>query len=76
MQMEKFSLDLTGMRVEVQQEMSKPKPRCITKLKTDIWLPVKLNDSAKYTVELAARAFPVHHCLSSEIEKPICFHWH
>ena len=76
MQMEKLGFDLTGMRVEVQKEMSKSKPRRIIKLNTEIWLLVKLADNAKYTVELAARTCPVHHSLSSEIEKPFCFHWH
>ena len=64
------------MRVEVQKEMSESKPRRIIKLNTEIWLPVKLDDKVKHTAELAARACPVHHSLSSEIEKPICFHWH
>ena len=76
MQMEKLGFDLTGMRVEVQKEMSEFKPRRIIKLNIEIWLPVKLDDKAKHTVELAARACPVHHSLSSKIEKPICFHWH
>ena len=76
MQMEKLGFDLAGMRVEVQKEMSKSKPRRIIKLNTEIWLPVKLDDKAKHTIELAAKACPVHHSLGSEIEKPICFHWH
>ena len=76
MQMEKLGFDLTRMRVKVQKEMSKSKPRRIIELNTEIWLPVKLADNAKYTVELAARACPVHHSLNSEIEKPICLHWH
>ena len=54
MQMEKLGFDLTGMRVEVQKEMSESKPRRIIKLNTEIWLPVKLDNKAKHTVELAA----------------------
>ncbi len=76
MQMEKLSFDLTGMRVEVQKEMSESKPRRIIKLNTEIWLPMKLDDKAKCILELAAKGCPVHHSLSPEIEKPICFHWH
>ena len=76
MQIEKLGFDLIGMRGEVHKEMSKSKPRRIIKLNTEIRLPVKLDDKAKHTVELAAKTCPVHHSLSSEIEKPICFHWH
>ena len=76
MQMDKLGFDLTGMRVVVQKEMSKSKPRRIIKLNTEIWLPVKLDDKAKHTIELAAKNCPVHHSLSPEIDKPIYFHWH
>ncbi|MEC8219197.1 MAG: OsmC family protein, partial [Verrucomicrobiota bacterium] len=65
MQMEKLGFNLTGMRVEVQKEMSEFKSRRIIKLNTEILLPVKLDDKAKHTAELAARACPVHHSLSS-----------
>jgi len=75
MQMEKLGYDLTGMRVEVQKEMSSYKPRRIIRLSTDIWLPAKLDAKEKRTVELAAKGCPVHHSLSSEIDKPTRFHW-
>ena len=69
MQMDKLGFDLTGMRVEVQKEMSKTKPRRIIKLNAEIWLPVKLDDKAKHTVELIAKDCPVQHSLNSEIKK-------
>ena len=75
MQMEKLGFDLTEMRVEVQKEMSESKHRRIVKLNIEIQLPMKLEDKAKCIVELAAKGCPVHHSLSSEIEKPIYFHW-
>jgi putative redox protein len=75
MQSEKHGLDLTGMRIEVQKEMSAYPPRRISKLSTEIWLPAKLDAKQKRTVELAAKSCPVHHSLSSEIDKPILFHW-
>ena len=75
MQMEKMRIDLTGMRIEVQKEMSSYKPRRIIKLSSEIWLPAKLDVKAKRTVELAAKGCPVHHSLSSETDKPIRFHW-
>jgi putative redox protein len=75
MQMEREGVDLAGMRIEVNKEMSKDLPRRIIRLSTEVWLPCQLDDKQKRTVELAAKGCPVHHSLSSEIEKSIVFHW-
>lgn len=75
MQMEALGLDLSGMRVEVQKEMSADLPRRIVKLATEIWLPIELDDDQQWKVELAAKNCPVHHSLNPEIEKPIVFNW-
>jgi uncharacterized OsmC-like protein len=75
MQMEKLGLDLTGARIEVQKEMSSYRPRRIIRLSTEIWLPAKLDAKQKRLVEMAAKGCPVHHSLSSEIDKPVIFHW-
>ena len=75
MQMEALGLDLSGMRIEVQKEMSESLPRRIAKLTTDVWLPIELGDDQKWKVEIAAKNCPVHHSLNPEIEKPIHFHW-
>lgn len=75
MQMEKLGLDLTGMRIEVNKEMSNYKPRRIIKLSTEIWLPGKFDDKTKRKIASAAKGCPVHHSLSSEIDKPVIFHW-
>ncbi len=75
MQMEKLGCDLTGMRIEVQKEMSSYKPRRIIRLSTEIWLPMCFDDKQKRKIEIAAKGCPVHHSLSSEIDKPIRFHW-
>lgn len=75
MHMEKLGHDLAGMRIEVNKEMSSYKPRRIIRLATEIWLPLKLDDKQRRKVELAAKGCPVHHSLSSEIDKPIRFHW-
>jgi len=75
MQMESLGLDLTGMRIEVQKEMSESLPRRIAKLTTDVWLPIELDDDQQWKVQIAAKNCPVHHSLNPEIEKPINFHW-
>ena len=75
MELEKLAVDLTGMRIEVNKEMSANLPRRITRLETEVWLPVELSDDQQWKVEIAAKNCPVHHSLSAEIEKPIIFHW-
>tara|TARA_B110000285_G_scaffold210594_1_gene252557 strand:- start:2100 stop:2585 length:486 start_codon:yes stop_codon:yes gene_type:complete len=75
MQMEALGLNLSGMRIEVQKEMTADLPRRIAKLATEVWLPIALSDDQKWQVEIAAKNCPVHHSLNTEIEKPIIFHW-
>ena len=75
MELEKLGVDLSGMRIEVNKEMSADLPRRIARLETEVWLPVELNDDQQWKVQIAAKNCPVHHSLSPEIEKPIIFHW-
>lgn len=75
MQMEALGIDLKGMKIDVRKEMSKGLPRRITRLETEIWLPVELNDAYKEKVQIAAKNCPVHHSLHPEIEKLITYHW-
>ena len=75
MQMEALGLDLSGMRIEVQKEMTADLPRRIAKLTTDVWLPIELDDDQQWKVQIAAKNCPVHHSLNPEIEKPMTFHW-
>ena len=74
-QMEKLDLDMTGMRIEVTKEMSNYPPRRISRLATEIWVPVSLDTSQKRRLEMAVKNCPVHHSLNSEIDKPVVFHW-
>jgi len=75
MQMEALGIDLKGMRIEVQKEMTTNLPRRIAKLTTEVWLPTALNDDQKWQVEIAANNCPVYHSLNPEIEKSIIFNW-
>jgi putative redox protein len=68
---QRHNIDLTGMRIEVEKQMSKDAPRRIARLTTHIWLPV----AASPELERAALTCPVHHSLHPEIEKPVIFHW-
>ena len=67
----RHNINLAGMRVEVTKEMAKDTPRRITKLITEIWMPVA--QSAE--LERVALGCPVHHSLHPDVEKPVMFHW-
>ena len=74
-QMDRLGHDMTGMRIEVTKEMSKYPPRRISRLATEIWVPVELSDAGKREFEIAVKNCSVHHSLSSEIDKPVTYHW-
>jgi len=59
----------------VKKELSSYRPRRIIEQSTEIWLPAKFDTKQKRPVEQAAKGCSLHHSLSSEIDKPIIFHW-
>ena len=75
MQTERIVLNLSGMRIEVNKEMTTEFPRRIARLETEIWLPLNVTEDQKVLIENAAKGCPVHLSLHSDIEKPIIFHW-
>jgi putative redox protein len=75
MQMQALGVDLKGMRIEVRKEMSKKLPRRISRLETEVWLPIAVSEAHKEKIQKAASNCPVHHSLHAEIEKPVTFHW-
>ncbi len=74
-QMDGLGVDASETRIEMKKEMSKHPPRRIARLATEIWIPVKLETKVRQRIERAVKGCPVHHSLSSEIDKPIIFHW-
>jgi uncharacterized OsmC-like protein len=66
---ERHGIDLTGMRVEVQKEMSADAPRRIVRLITEIWMPVPHDP----VLERTALTCPVRQSLNTEI--PVTWHW-
>lgn len=71
----KHTVDLRGIRFETTKEMSADTPRRIVRLATQIWMPIPETHPAARALEGAARACPVHHSLSPNVDKPIVFHW-
>ncbi|HEX8371926.1 MAG TPA: OsmC family protein [Chthoniobacterales bacterium] len=69
------NIDLTGMKITVKKEMSTSAPRKISKLETEIWIPISLQTDDLRTIEKVAFSCPVHQSLREEVEKPITFHY-
>jgi putative redox protein len=70
---EREKIDLTGMRVTVQKEMSAEPPRRIARLATRIVMPTGLAEQKKTKLEKAAHTCPVHQTLQGKVEMPIEF---
>ena len=70
---EREKIDLTGIRITVQKEMSAEPPRRIAKLSTRIVMPQGLTDLQKTKLERAAHTCPVHQTLHGNVEMPIEF---
>ncbi len=72
----KYGTDLpAGIRWEVTKEMSTDKPRRITRLAVEIWLPFPKTKDPEGVLEQAAINCPVAQSLSPSVEKPVTFHW-
>jgi len=70
---EREKIDLTGMRIMVQKEMSAEPPRRIARLAVRIQMPQGLTDLQKTKLERAALTCPVHQTLHGNVEMPIEF---
>lgn len=72
---QKLGTDIPGVRWEVTKEMSTDKPRRITRLAVEIWLPFPKTMDPDGILEQAALNCPVHHSLHPSVERPVVFHW-
>ena len=70
---EREKIDLTGIRITVQKEMSAELPRRIAKLSVRIVMPRGLTEQQKAKLERAAYTCPVHQTLQGNVEMPIEF---
>ncbi len=70
---ERDKIDLRGMRITVQKEMSAEPPRRIAKLTTRIVMPGGLTEQQKTKLETAAHTCPVRQTLQGNVEMPIEF---
>jgi uncharacterized OsmC-like protein len=68
-------LDLRGMTVSVQKEMSQDKPRRIVGLPSEVHVPLPPDCPQRELLEQAALNCPVHKSLPPEINRPTKFFW-
>lgn len=72
---ERHQIDLRGMEVEVTKEMSADVPRRISRLTTNIRIPLPPDHPQRTLLENGALTCPVHKSLHPEIDKPLEFDW-
>jgi putative redox protein len=68
-------LDLRGMTVLVQKEMSQDAPRRIVGLPSEVHIPLPPDCPQRELLEQAALNCPVHKSLPPEINRPTKFFW-
>lgn len=72
---ERHSIDLTGMSVSVQKEMTPTPPRRIQRLTCEIRVPLDEGHPQREALERAALTCPVYLSLHPEVEKAVTFVW-
>jgi len=72
---EELGVDLRGMKVSVQKEMSKDAPRRIVALPSEVHIPLPPNSPHREVLEQTALNCPVHKSLPPEINRPTRFFW-
>ncbi|MFB6279345.1 MAG: OsmC family protein [Salinibacter sp.] len=71
---EEQGFDLEGTEVTVEKEMASD-PRRIDSLRTEVTMPVALDEQTRTRLERAARHCPVDESIHPDIDAPIVFHW-
>jgi len=75
MKADELGVDLRGMTVSVQKEMSKDAPRRIVGLPSEVHIPLPKGSPHREALEQAALNCPVHKSLPPEINRPTKFYW-
>jgi len=72
---QRHEIDLRGLRVTVEKEMTKEPPRRIARLTTELHLPLPATHPQREALERAALGCPVHRSLHGDVELPVKFFW-
>jgi len=70
---EREKIDLVGMKITVQKEMSADLPRRIARLSARIVFSRPLDERQRAKLENAAKTCPVHQTLQGKVEMPMEF---
>lgn len=73
-QADKHRFDVDGIEISVEKEMAS-NPRRIDSLRTEVTMPVALDERTRERLERAARHCPVDESLHPDVDAPIVFHW-
>ena len=71
---ERHQVELKGMTVQVQKEMASD-PRRISRLTTEVHIPLPADHPQRALLEKTALGCPVHRSLAAEMERPTKFFW-
>ena len=72
---QELGVDLRGMTISVQKEMSKDPPRRIVGLPSEVHIPLPKNHPQRELLDQTALNCPVHKSLPVEINRPTKFFW-
>ena len=72
---EKNGIDLRGLKVTVQKEMTQVPVRRISRLTVQLVFPLPPTHPHRATLERIALTCPVYESLHPEMEKPVAFVW-
>ena len=72
---EALGVDLRGMKVSVEKEMSNDAPRRIVALPSEVHIPLPPDSPHREVLEQTALNCPVHKSLPLEIKRPTKFFW-
>jgi putative redox protein len=70
---EREKIDLAGLRITVQKEMSAEPPRRIARLITRVEMPKGLTELQRAKLEKTAHTCPVHQTLQGKVDMPVEF---
>ncbi len=71
---ERHEVELKGMTVQVAKEMASD-PRRISRLTTEVRIPLPVDHPQRALLEKTALGCPVHRSLAAEMERPTEFYW-
>ena len=72
---QELGVDLRGMKVSVEKEMSKDPPRRIVGLPSEVHIPLPPDSPQREILEQTGLNCPVHKSLPPEINRPTKFFW-